>query len=74
MNTLATPALVEQARHALLAHDSNADVQADADGGLIVRTTLDQTEGVRLLQAAALPLATRTIAAPSDCCGGCCGA
>lgn len=74
MNTLATPALVEQARHALLAHASNADVQAGADGGLSMRTTPDQTDVMRLLQAAALPLATRTIAAPSDCCGGCCGA
>lgn len=74
MNTPATPALVERARHALLAHDGDADVQADADGGLIVRTRLEQAEVVRLLQAAALPLATRTIAAPSDCCGGCCGA
>jgi len=74
MNTPATPALVERARHALLVHDGDADVQADADGGLIVRTRLEQAEVARLLQAAALPLAAPTIAAPSDCCGGCCGA
>lgn len=74
MNTLATPTLAEQARRALAAHDGNADVTLDANGGFIVRTELAEAEVLRLLQAAALPLAARTVTVRSDCCGGCCGA
>ena len=74
MNTTATPALAEQARRALAVHDRNAEVTLDADGGLIVRTGLAEAEVLRLLQSAALPAAARTVAARSDCCGGCCGA
>ncbi len=74
MPTTATAELAEQARRALTAHDRNAEVTLGADGGLIVRTELDQADVLRLLQAAALPVAARTVAARSDCCGGCCGA
>ncbi|WP_257387918.1 hypothetical protein [Tahibacter caeni] len=73
MNTTATPELVERARRALAAHDRTAEVTPDGDGGLIVRSELDQAEVLRLLQDAALPVATRTVVR-SDCCGGCCGA
>lgn len=74
MTTTATPALAAQAQRALAAHDRNAEVTLDADGGFIVRTELAEAEVLRLLQAAALPVAARTVAARSDCCGGCCGA
>ncbi len=74
MTTTATPALAEQAQRALAAHDRNAEVTLAADGGFVVRTELTEAEVRRLLQAAALPVAARTVPARSDCCGGCGGA
>lgn len=73
MNTTATPALAEQAQQTLAAHDRNAEVTLDVNGGFIVRTRLAETDVLRLLQAAALPAAARVVAVRSECCGGCSG-
>ncbi|MBL8299356.1 MAG: hypothetical protein JNN30_13540 [Rhodanobacteraceae bacterium] len=74
MTTIATSMLAEQAQRALGAHDPNAEVTLDAGGGFIVRTGLAEAEVQRLLLAASLPAAARTLPSRSDCCGGCCGA
>lgn len=73
MNTTTTPALAERAQQTLAAHDRNAEVTLDANGGFIVRTKLAEADVLRLLQAAALPPAARVVAVRSECCGGCSG-
>lgn len=71
------PALLEQARRALSAHDESVQIEFDADSGALrVHSQLDQATVLKVLQSAALPVAAAAAepAERSDCCGGCCGA
>lgn len=72
-DTRTTEALIEQARRALAAHDESARVDYDpASGGLRVKSRLDATAVLRVLQSSALPVAS--VRTPhTDCCGGCGG-
>lgn len=75
MSTQAATALLDQARAALVAHDPEARVEfADESGSLRVHSSLDEGTVLKLLRGAALPVAAADERAPSDCCGGCCGA
>ncbi|WP_298849872.1 hypothetical protein [uncultured Aquimonas sp.] len=73
--TTPNAALIEQARRALSAHDETAQVEFDAAGGALrVHSQLDQATVLKVLHAAALPVAAAAEPAErSDCCGGCCG-
>lgn len=72
-DTPSTETLIEQARRALAAHDESARVEYDpTSGSLRVKSRLDATSVLRVLQSSALPVVTAR-APHSDCCGGCGG-